>query len=128
MIWGAVLPFTRSGIIGGVILGLGRALGEKMAVTMVIGNTHEIAESVAAPAYKMAALVGHQADVAEDDGEPDADEDGKMGENGNVGETGDVAAAASKTVTVTLAAGHYVLICNEVGHYTSGMHMTFTVN
>ncbi len=73
-------------------------------------------------------LVVLQTDVAQDKVAPDADEVGKMDETGNVGETGDVAAAASKTFTVTLAAGHYVLICNEVGHYTSGMHMTFTVN
>ena len=39
---GAVLPYARSGIVGGVILGLGRALGETMAVTMLIGNRHEI--------------------------------------------------------------------------------------
>ena len=56
------------------------------------------------------------------------DEAGKMDETGNVGETGDVAAGESKTFTVTLPAGHYVLICNEVGHYASGMHMAFTVN
>ena len=42
VIWGAVVPFARSGIIGAVILGLGRALGETMAVTMVIGNRDAI--------------------------------------------------------------------------------------
>ena len=46
---GAVLPYARSGIIGAVILGLGRALGETMAVTMLIGNRHEIAASLFAP-------------------------------------------------------------------------------
>lgn len=55
-------------------------------------------------------------------------EAGKVNETGNVGETGDMAAGSSKTFTVTLAAGHYVLICNEIGHYASGMHMAFTVN
>jgi len=60
MIWGAVLPFARSGIIGGVILGLGRALGETMAVTMVIGNTHEISASLLAPGYTMASLIANQ--------------------------------------------------------------------
>jgi len=60
MIWGAVLPFARSGIIGGVILGLGRALGETMAVTMVIGNTHEISSSLLAPGYTMASLIANQ--------------------------------------------------------------------
>jgi phosphate transport system permease protein len=60
MIWGAVLPFARSGIIGGVILGLGRALGETMAVTMVIGNTHDISSSLLAPGYTMASLIANQ--------------------------------------------------------------------
>ena len=59
-IWGAVLPYARSGIIGGVILGLGRALGETMAVTMVIGNRHEIAASLLAPGYTMASLIANQ--------------------------------------------------------------------
>jgi phosphate transport system permease protein len=60
MIWGVVLPYARSGIIGGVILGLGRALGETMAVTMVIGNTHEISSSLLAPGYTMASLIANQ--------------------------------------------------------------------
>ena len=60
MIWGAVLPFARSGISGGVILGLGRALGETMAVTMVIGNTHEISASLLAASYTMASLIANQ--------------------------------------------------------------------
>jgi phosphate transport system permease protein len=59
-IWGAVLPYARSGIIGGVILGLGRALGETMAVTMVIGNRHEISASLLAPGYTMASLIANQ--------------------------------------------------------------------
>lgn len=60
MIWGAVLPYARSGILGGVILGLGRALGETMAVTMVIGNRHEIAASLFAPGYTMASLIANE--------------------------------------------------------------------
>ena len=60
MIWGAVLPYARSGIVGGVILGLGRALGETMAVTMVIGNRHEISASLFAPGYTMASLIANQ--------------------------------------------------------------------
>jgi phosphate transport system permease protein len=59
-IWGAVLPYARSGIVGGVILGLGRALGETMAVTMVIGNRHEISASLLAPGYTMASLIANQ--------------------------------------------------------------------
>jgi phosphate transport system permease protein len=60
MLWRAVIPFARSGIAGGVILGLGRALGETMAVTMVIGNRHEIAASLFAPGYTMASLIANQ--------------------------------------------------------------------
>ncbi len=60
MIRGSVLPFAKSGVIGGVILGLGRALGETMAVTMVIGNRQEIAASLFAPGYTMASLIANQ--------------------------------------------------------------------
>ncbi len=42
VIWNIVLPFTRNGVIGGVMLGLGRALGETMAVTFIIGNTYQL--------------------------------------------------------------------------------------
>ena len=56
----AVLPYARSGIIGAVILGLGRALGETMAVTMLIGNRHEIAASLFAPGYTMAAVIANE--------------------------------------------------------------------
>ena len=60
MISGAVLPFAKSGIIGGVILGLGRALGETMAVTMVIGNANAISASLFAPGYAMASQIANQ--------------------------------------------------------------------
>ncbi|HET8632844.1 MAG TPA: phosphate ABC transporter permease subunit PstC [Gemmatimonadales bacterium] len=56
----AVLPYARSGILGAIILGLGRALGETMAVTMVIGNRHEIAASLFAPGYTMAAAIANE--------------------------------------------------------------------
>ncbi len=59
-IWKAVLPFARSGIVGGVILGLGRALGETMAVTMLIGNRHEISASLLSPGYTMASLIANE--------------------------------------------------------------------
>jgi phosphate transport system permease protein len=59
-IWRAVLPYARSGILGGVILGLGRALGETMAVTMLIGNRHEISASLLAPRYTMASLIANE--------------------------------------------------------------------
>ena len=67
MIWGAVLPYARSGIVGGMILGLGRALGETMAVTMVIGNRHEISASLLAPGYTMASLIANEFSEATDD-------------------------------------------------------------
>jgi phosphate transport system permease protein len=60
MIWDAVLPYARSGIIGGIILGLGRALGETMAVTMVIGNSHDIHASLFQPGYSMASLIANE--------------------------------------------------------------------
>ncbi len=66
-IWGAVLPYARSGIIGGIILGLGRALGETMAVTMLIGNRHEISASLVAPGYTMASLIANQFSEATND-------------------------------------------------------------
>ena len=56
----AVLPYGRAGLIGAVILGLGRALGETMAVTMVIGNRHDISLSVLQPAYTMAAAIANE--------------------------------------------------------------------
>ena len=66
-IWGAVLPYARSGIVGGVILGLGRALGETMAVTMLIGNRPEIAASLFAPGYTMASLLANEFSEASSD-------------------------------------------------------------
>jgi len=56
----AVLPYGMSGILGAVILGLGRALGETMAVTMLIGNRHELASSLFAPGYTMAAVIANE--------------------------------------------------------------------
>jgi phosphate transport system permease protein len=56
----AVLPYSRSGIAGSVFLALGRALGETMAVTMVIGNRPEIMASLLAPGYTMAAVLANE--------------------------------------------------------------------
>jgi len=67
MIRDAVIPYARSGIIGGIILGLGRALGETMAVTMVIGNRPEISASLFAPGYTMASLIANQFSEATND-------------------------------------------------------------
>jgi phosphate transport system permease protein len=52
-----VLPYTRASVIGGIMLGLGRALGETMAVTFVIGNTNRISPSIFAPGNTIASLV-----------------------------------------------------------------------
>jgi phosphate transport system permease protein len=60
MIRVAVLRNARAGIMGGIILGLGRALGETMAVTMVIGNRPEIAKSLFAPGYTMASVLANE--------------------------------------------------------------------
>jgi phosphate transport system permease protein len=55
-----VLPYTRVGVIGGVMLGLGRALGETMAVTFVIGNAHRISASVLAPGTTISATIANE--------------------------------------------------------------------
>jgi phosphate transport system permease protein len=55
-----VLPFTRVGVIGGVMLGLGRALGETMAVTFVIGNAHRISGSLLAPGTTISATIANE--------------------------------------------------------------------
>ena len=55
-----VIPFTRVGVIGGIMLGLGRALGETMAVTFVIGNAHKIAPSLLAPGTTISATIANE--------------------------------------------------------------------
>lgn len=67
MIRVAVLRNARAGIVGAIILGLGRALGETMAVTMVIGNRPEIAKSLLAPGYTMASVIANEFAEASDD-------------------------------------------------------------
>jgi phosphate transport system permease protein len=67
MIRVAVIPYARSGIVGGVMLGLGRALGETMAVTMLIGNRPDISASLLAPGYTMASLVANEFNEATGD-------------------------------------------------------------
>ncbi|HEX9703704.1 MAG TPA: phosphate ABC transporter permease subunit PstC [Gemmatimonadales bacterium] len=59
-VWTAVLPYGRAGVIGAVMLGLGRALGETMAVTMVIGNRHDISLSLLEPGFTMAAAIANE--------------------------------------------------------------------
>jgi phosphate transport system permease protein len=60
MIRTAVLPYGKSGILGAVILGLGRAIGETMAVTMVIGNTPKISLSLLDPGYTMPSVIANE--------------------------------------------------------------------
>jgi phosphate transport system permease protein len=59
-IWHVVLPSARGGIFGGVLLGMGRALGETMAVTMVIGNTPTVSSSLFAPGYSLASVIANE--------------------------------------------------------------------
>ena len=58
--WQAVLPYARTGIIGSIFLALARALGETMAVTMVIGNSPKISASLLAPGYSIAAVIANE--------------------------------------------------------------------
>jgi len=67
MISMGVLRNARAGIVGAIILGLGRALGETMAVTMVIGNRPEIAKSLLAPGYTLASVIANEFSEATDD-------------------------------------------------------------
>jgi len=67
MVRHVVLPYARSGILGSIFLALARALGETMAVTMVIGNRPEISASLFAPAYTMAAVLANEFTEATDD-------------------------------------------------------------
>ena len=60
VMWRVVLPFARSGVVGGSMLALGRALGETMAVTFVIGNAHHIKSSVFAPGTTISATIANE--------------------------------------------------------------------
>jgi phosphate transport system permease protein len=60
VVWLSVLPFARSGLVGATLLGLGRALGETMAVTLVIGNRAEISASLFAPSYTIASVIANE--------------------------------------------------------------------
>ena len=60
VVWDIVLPYTRSAVIGGVFLGLGRALGETMAVTFVLGNAHSLTLSLLEPGNSIAATIANE--------------------------------------------------------------------
>ena len=60
VVWKVVLPYTRIGVVGGILLGLGRALGETMAVTFVIGNSHRIHASILQPGTTISAALANE--------------------------------------------------------------------
>jgi len=60
VVWKVVLPYTRAGVIGGIMLALGRALGETMAVTFVIGNAHRISASILQPGTTISASIANE--------------------------------------------------------------------
>ena len=60
VMWKVVLPYTKIGVVGGIMLGLGRALGETMAVTFVIGNAHELTRSLLMPGNSIASALANE--------------------------------------------------------------------
>jgi phosphate transport system permease protein len=60
VMWRVVLPFARPGVVGGAMLALGRALGETMAVTFVIGNAHHLPKSLFAPGTTISATIANE--------------------------------------------------------------------
>jgi phosphate transport system permease protein len=60
VIWKVVVPYARTGMVGGIMLGLGRALGETMAVTFVIGNAHRVSTSLLAPGTTISASIANE--------------------------------------------------------------------
>ncbi len=60
VVWKVVLPYTKNGVIGGIMLGLGRALGETMAVTFVIGNSFNLPDSIFAPSNSIASALANE--------------------------------------------------------------------
>ena len=60
VVWHVVLPYTKIGVVGGIMLGLGRALGETMAVTFVIGNAHELSASLLMPGNSIASALANE--------------------------------------------------------------------
>ena len=60
VMWNVVLPYTRVGVVGGIMLGLGRALGETMAVTFVIGNSHDISKALFMPGNTISSTLANE--------------------------------------------------------------------
>ncbi len=88
------------------------------AVTFVLKNAGTVTHE----------LVVVKTDVAQDKMAANSEEAGKVSEDGSLGESGDVEKGISKSFTLDLTPGNYVLMCNEVGHYGMGMHIAFIVN
>lgn len=60
VVWKVVLPFTKNGVVGGIMLGLGRALGETMAITFVIGNSYNLPQSIFSPSNSIASALANE--------------------------------------------------------------------
>ena len=60
VVWHVILPYTRTGVVGAIMLGLGRALGETMAVTFVIGNAHDISASLFMPGATISSTIANE--------------------------------------------------------------------
>ena len=67
VIRGVVIPYTRTAVVGGIFLGLGRALGETMAVTFVLGNAHQVSTSLLEPGNSIAAAIANEFTEADSD-------------------------------------------------------------
>src|SRR5215472_17217488 len=72
VVWHVVLPYTKVGVVGGVMLGLGRALGETMAVTFVIGNAHRLTSSLMLPGNSIASTLANEFAEARTEGHTSA--------------------------------------------------------
>ena len=72
VVWKVVIPYTKIGVVGGIMLGLGRALGETMAVTFVIGNAHLLSASLFAPGNSIASALANEFNEATGDIYPSA--------------------------------------------------------
>jgi phosphate transport system permease protein len=60
VVWHVILPYTRTGVVGAIMLGLGRALGETMAVTFVIGNSHDLSASLFLPGSTISSTIANE--------------------------------------------------------------------
>lgn len=104
-------------------------LGDNMRIVV---NRDSVPAGIVNFTVKNAGTTTHEvvvikSDAAIDSIAPDPDEAGKVSEENSVGESGDMDAGTTKTFSLTLDPGKYILICNEPGHYMAGMRIAFTV-